>query len=144
MTNQFVVAYDGSPASKRALEFAVDEASHLNASIIVVHVLEWFPYSFLTVEELEERHKRRTAEMDRARKSLLDPIAASLSETGIKIEFEVRYGQVTETLMDLIKQKKATQLFLGRTGQSDFSRLMFGSVVSSMAQIATVPCTIVP
>ena len=144
MTDKFVVAYDGGPASGRALEFAVDEARHLDASVIVVHVLEWLPYSFLTVEEIEERHKRRTAEMDRARKSLLEPVEASLAESGIKFEIEVRYGQVTESLVELIKQKKATQLFLGRTGQSDFSKLVFGSVVSNMAQVAPVPCTIVP
>ncbi len=144
MTDKFVVAYDGSPSSERALKFAVSEASHLDASIVIVHVLEWLPYSFLSVEELEERHKRRTAEMDRARESLLEPVAASLADTGIKIEIEVRYGQVTESLVDLIKQKKATQVFLGRKGKSDFSSLMFGSVVSNMAQVATVPCTIVP
>ena len=144
MTDKFVVAYDGSPSSERALKFAVDEASHLGASIIIAHVLEWLPYSFLSLEELEERHKRRSAEMDRARKSLLEPVAAALADSGIEIEIEVRYGQVTESLVDLIKQKKATQLFLGRKGKSDFSGLMFGSVVSNMAQVAPVPCTIVP
>ena len=139
-----MVAFDGSPASECALKFAADEARHLDASIIVVHALEWFPYSFLTVEELEERHKRRTAEMDRARKSLIEPVVASLADSGVEIEIEMRYGQVTESLVELIKQKKAKQLFLGRTGQSDFSRLMFGFVASNMAQVATVPCTIVP
>ena len=144
MTEKFVVAYDGSPASERALKFAVDEARHLEASVIVVHVLEWLPYSFLTVEENEQRQKRRTAEMDLARKSLLEPVATSLADSGVNIEIAVRDGQVTESLVDLIKQKKATQLFLGRTGQSGLSRLVFGSVVSNMAQVAPVPCTIVP
>ncbi len=144
MTDKFVVAYDGSPASKRAVEYAVDEAKHLDASVIVVHVIEWLPYSFLTVEENEQRHKRRTEEMDLARKSLLEPVAASLADSGVKIEIVIRDGQVTESLVDLIKQKEATQLFLGRTGQNGLSRLVFGSVVSNMAQVAPVPCTIVP
>ena len=144
MTDKFVVAYDSSPASERALKFAVDEAKHLDATVIVVHVIEWLPYSFLTVEENEQRHKRRTEEMDLARKSLLEPVAASLADSGVEIEIAVRDGQVTESLVELIKQKKATQLFLGRTGQSGLSRLMFGSVVSNMTQVAPVPCTIVP
>ena len=144
MADKFVVAFDGSPSSQRALQFAVDEARHLDASIILVHVLEWLPYSFLTLEELEERHKRRTDEMARARKVLLDPVVESMTESGVAIEVMVRYGQVTETLMDVIKQKKATQLFLGKTGQTHLSALVFGSVASSMAQVTTVPCTIVP
>ncbi len=144
MTDKFVVAYDGSPASERAVRFAVDEAKRLDASVIVVHVIEWLPYSFLTVEENEQRHKRRTEEMDLARKSLLEPVSASLADSGVEIEIVIRDGQVTQSLVDLIKQKKATQLFLGRTGQNGLSRLVFGSVVSNMAQVAPVPCTIVP
>ena len=144
MTDKFVVAYDGSPAAERALKFAVDEARHLGASIVLVHVLEWLPYPFLTMEELEERHKRRNSEMERARKAVLEPVVESLADSGIKIEIRVRYGRVAEEVLDVIKQMQATQLFLGRTGQSDFTRLMFGSVVSTMAQVATVPCTVVP
>ena len=144
MTDKFVVAFDGSPSSQRALEFAVNEASHLGASIILVHVLEWLPYSFLTVEELEERHKRRTEEMQRAHKGILDPVVASLKDSGVSIETVVRYGQVTATLVDIIKEKKAAQLFIGKTGQTHLSALVFGSVASSMSQVTTVPCTIVP
>ena len=144
MTAKFVVAIDGSAASQRALDFAVDEAKHLQATIILVHVLEWMAYPFLTVDELEERHKRRTSEKARARSSLLEPIAAKLADSGLEIEMEVRYGQVAPSLVEVIKEKNATQLFLGRTGQSDFKRLMFGSVVSTMSQVATVPCTVVP
>ena len=144
MADKFVVAYDGSPSSKRALQFAVDEASHLGASIVLVHVLEWLPYSFLTVEELEERHKRRTEEMDRAHNGILKPVVSSLEESGVSIEALVRYGQVSSTLVDIIKEKKAAQLFIGKTGQTHLSALVFGSVASSMAQVTTVPCTIVP
>ena len=144
MSDKFIVAFDGSEASERALDFAVSEAKHLDATIIVVHVLEWLPYSFLTVQELQERHKRREEEMKRAKTQLLEPILESLKDCGAKVEINVQYGQVAETLVDLIKQKDAKQVLLGRTGRSDMSRLVFGSVVSNMAQVSPVPCTIVP
>lgn len=144
MTDKYVVACDGSPASVRALNFAVDEAGHHDASIVVAHVLEWLPYTFLTLEEIEERQKRRTEEMARARKSVVDPIVASLEETGVKIEVEIRYGNIYESLLDIIKRKGASRLFVGRTGQSEFATRVFGSVASTMAQTAPVPCTVVP
>ena len=59
MSKKFVVACDGSPAAGRALKFAIEQAKSGGASLLLVHVLEWSPYSFLTPEELEERHKRR-------------------------------------------------------------------------------------
>ncbi len=144
MAEIFISAYDASPASQRALDFAVKEAKQLDATVLVVHILEWLPYTFLSVKELEERHKRRYSEMDRAKKELLDPLLQNLKDSGVNIELMATYGQVTETLLEVIKQKNAAQLFLGRTGQSGLTKLVFGSVVSNMAQVSPVPCTIVP
>jgi len=144
MSDIFVVAYDGSPASGRALDFAVSEAGHLGASIVVAHVLEWLPYSFLTARELEERHRRRSEELERARKDFLEPLLSHYVDSGVGIDVEVSYGNVPESLLNVIKQKKATQLFVGRRGLGEVSRIIFGSVASTMAQISPVPCTVVP
>lgn len=144
MSDVFIVACDGSPASIRALEFAIDEAGHLGATITVAHVLEWLPYSFLTPQELEERHKRREEEMTRARHQVLEPLLKTYADSGIDFKIEVMYGSVSESLLKIIKKHRGTQLFLGRKGLSDVSRLIFGSVASTMAQVSPVPCTVVP
>ena len=144
MTTKYVVACDGSAASMRALELATDEAGHHDASVVLAHILDWAPYSFLTLEEIEERHKRRAEELERARKALMKPLTETLSSKGIDFEIDVRYGHVAESLIDIVEQKKAAQLFIGRTGQSELKSLVFGSVASTMAQISPVPCTVVP
>ena len=56
MSDKFVVGYDGSVSARRALEFAVERAKVQGGTIVLAHVLEWSPYSFLTPTELEERH----------------------------------------------------------------------------------------
>jgi len=144
MTTKYVVACDGSPASERALKFAVDEASQHGAEIVLAYVLEWSPYSFLTPEEIEERHKRRAEELERAREALVKPLIDSVADAGVKIDSVIRYGHVAETLVDITEQTGARQMFIGRTGHSGLAARVFGSVASSMAQIAPVPCTIVP
>lgn len=144
MSEKYIVACDGSPASERALNFAVAHASTTGASIVVAHVLEWSPYSFLTPEELEERHKRRGEELERAHKALLDPLAKSVSDKGVKVATVIKYGHVAETLADIAEKEGATQMFIGRTGHSSIAARVFGSVAVIMAQIAPVPCTIVP
>ena len=144
MSEKYIVACDGSAASERALNFAVAHARTTGASIAVAHVLEWSPYSFLTPEEIEERHKRRSEELDRAQKALLDPLVKSVSDQGVKIDTVIKYGHVAETLADIAEQEGATQIFVGRTGNSSFAARVFGSVAVVMAQIAPVPCTIVP
>lgn len=85
MTMKFVVGYDGSPASKRAAEFAIQRAKVQNASIVIAHVLEWSPYSFLTAEELAERHKRRSEELARAEEAVVAPFVKSIENSGVEV-----------------------------------------------------------
>ncbi|TCS66239.1 universal stress protein [Primorskyibacter sedentarius] len=144
MSGKFVVAYDGSPASKRALDFAAERAVANDATLVVTHVLEWSPYSFLTPTEIEERHKRRTDELERAEKALMAPVVAELSDKGVKNETVIKYGHIADTLCKVVKDTGATQMFVGRDGQGAFSARVFGSVAGSLVQIAPVPCTIVP
>ncbi len=144
MSKRFVVGYDGSEESKRAVQFAVSQAKSADAAIVIAHVLEWSPYSFLTPEELEERHKRRKEELSRAETALMAPIKDSLSGSGVTVETEMRYGHVADTLAKIAKDVGAEQMFIGRTGESGLTARVFGSVAGSLAQVAPVPCTIVP
>jgi nucleotide-binding universal stress UspA family protein len=144
MSTKYVVACDGSSASGRAVKVAVEQAKMSGASLLLVHVLEWSPYSFLTPEELEERHQRRNEELKRAEEALIQPVIASLTSEGVEATAMIRYGHVTQTLAEIAEQEGAAQIFIGRTGQSTLSKLVFGSVAAAIAQIAPVPCTIVP
>jgi len=144
MSIKYVVACDGSASSQRALEFAIDQARGNGASVLIAHVLEWSPYSFLTPEELEERHKRRGEELARAKTALIDPLLAAVSTDGVEVDSVVKYGHVAETLTAIATEVGAAQLFIGRTGESSLAVRMFGSVAGTLAQIAPIPCTIVP
>jgi len=144
MSGKFVVGYDGSAASQRALDFAVERAAAQGGAVIIAHVLEWSPYSFLTQSEIEERHARRTEELERAQNALMDPIIAATSGKGAAVEGVIKYGKVVDVLCDIAEESGATQMFVGRDGQSSISSRVFGSVASSLAQSAQVPCTIVP
>ena len=144
MSIKYVVACDGSPASSRALEFAIAQAKNSGASILIAHVLDWSPYSFLTPQELEERHKRRNEELTRAEEAVVKPIVDSVSSQGVQAESVIRYGHVAETLAGIAESEGAAQMFIGRTGHSSLATRVFGSVAGTMAQIVSVPCTIVP
>lgn len=144
MSGKFVVGYDGSAASRRALDFAIDRAAAQGGSVVIAHVLEWSPYSFLTPTELEERHKRRGEELARAQSALMDPIIAEVSGKGADIDGTIKYGKIVDVLCDIASESGASQIFVGRDGESSLSSRVFGSVASSLAQCAPVPCTIVP
>lgn len=144
MSHKIVVGFDGSAGARSALEFATQVAKSQGGSIVVAHVLEWSPYSFLTPTEIEERHVRRTEELERAESAILAPVVAGLKDSGIEVRTVLKYGHIAETLCDIATETGADQIVIGRTGHSALSSRLFGSVAGGLAQAAPVPVTIVP
>ena len=144
MTNTIVVGYDGSESAERALEFAAARAKSQGVSITVAHVLEWSPYTFLTPEELEERHARRTEEMARAESVVVAPVLKKLADQGVEATADIKYGHIADTVCQIAKDSGASQIVIGRTGHSSLTSRLFGSVAGTLAQASPVPVTIVP
>lgn len=144
MSKKIIVGYDDSDAAQRALTFAIEQAQESDAEVIVAHVLEWSPYSFLTPEELEERHKRRGEELARAEKSINASLKDVMENSNIRINTVIKYGHVAKTLASIAKEMDATQIVIGRGGESELAARVFGSVAGSLAQASPVPCTIIP
>lgn len=144
MSRKIVVGFDGSDASLRALDFAITRAQAQGDSILIAHVLEWSPYSFLTPSEVEERHRRRNEELQRAEAAILTPIVKRVEDAGIPVSTAIRYGHIAETLCRIARDEGAAMIFIGRMGDSGFASRIFGSVAATLAQVAPVPVVIVP
>lgn len=138
----FIVAYEGEGRS--VVDFAVSRARLSGARLHLVHVLEWSPYSFLTPEELAERHARRKEELARAHAAVLDPVLADLKAAGVEATGEIRYGAVVDLIVGIAKKQQASMIFAGRTGGSSMTARFFGSVSIGLAQTSPVPIVIVP
>jgi nucleotide-binding universal stress UspA family protein len=144
MTQVLLVGTDCSECSHRAVDYAVQWAKLANLRLYVVHVIQWSPFTFSTLQENEERHMRREAELDRAHTQILDPIVADLRSKGVDAEGVVRHGHPAETLSELANELDATNIIIGRKGQSLIKTKLFGSIASTLVQISDHPVTVVP
>lgn len=144
MDQKLLVGIDCSNCGDRAVEYATAWALSAGAPVEVVHVIEWSPFSFNTPMENEARHKRREAELERAHTEIVDPVVRSLREKGIEAEGVIRHGHPAHTLNELAIETGATNIVVGRTGTSRFKSQLFGSVPSTLVQVAEVPVTVVP
>jgi len=144
MSENFIVAVDGSPGSQRALKKAIDMATNGDKTLLLVHIIEWSAFSFHTPDELAQRHKRREEELDRANKAILAPAAKAVSDAGLKCETVVRHGHAAEMLAEVAKETNSSNIFIGRKGQSKVGTLLFGSVAGSLIQISPVDVTVTP
>ncbi len=144
MTQVLLVGTDCSECSHRAVDYAVKWARLANLHLYVVHVIQWSPFTFNTPQELEERHMRREEELARAHSQIIDPIVADLRSKGVDAEGVVRHGHPAETLSALANELDATNIIIGRKGESLIKTKLFGSVASTLVQISDNPVTVVP
>ena len=144
MSNKILVALDGSDGGIRAAKLAAEHAVASSSDLILIYVIDWSPYSFNTPEENEERHMRRESEIQRAKESVLEPMASELKESGLNIETIVRHGNIAETIVRIAKKNNVSQIFLGRLGESKLRSMLFGSVTAALVQTSSVPVTVVP
>ena len=143
MKELYIVGFDDTEASKRAVDFAVGRAKAADDSILLLYVLEWSPYSFLTNEELAERHSRRKSELVRA-EAVVTPVAERVRAEGVECESLVRYGNPAELFCEEAEARGAVQILVGRTGDSPFKARLLGSMVVNLAQASPVPLIVVP
>ena len=143
MTDKYLVGVSDDGGSSSAVDFAANRAKASGASVTIVHVLDWSPFSFLTPEELNERHKRREEELGRGQTAIVDPIVAKLKADGIAVDGIVRHGRPADVIASVADEIGALQIYIGRTSASIGARV-FGSTAANLMQIAKVPVTMVP
>jgi len=144
MTQALLVGTDCSECSHRALDHAAQWAKEAGLHLFVVYVIQWSPYSFNTPQENAERHKRREEELERAHAQIIDPIVERLRSEGVDAEGIIRHGHPAETLNALAMELKASNIIIGRKGQSLIKTKLFGGVASTLVQISETPVTVVP
>ena len=144
MSSTLVVGLDGQNSGERALAFAKRMATLMgDARLLVVYVIEWSPYSFQTVEENAERHKRREEEISTAMERIITPAVESLKGSGFESQGLVRHGDVADTLNAICVEEKADQLIVSRSSEGGFTKRIFGSSTANLVMSASVPVTVV-
>jgi nucleotide-binding universal stress UspA family protein len=139
-----IVGFDGSEPSIKALDFARDQAHKFDASIMLVHVIDWSPFEFRTHQENEEQAQSRREQIKNDREQLFPPVLSELKAAGISAIAGLKYGQPAEVLAELAEECDAFSIVVGRKGTSNLKTILFGSVASHVVQQASCPVTVVP
>ncbi|MGB3243186.1 MAG: universal stress protein [Sulfitobacter sp.] len=144
MTVKIVIGLDGTETGERALAFAKDLASRIEAcELLVVYIIEWSPFTFQTAEENEKRHLRREEEIALATSRIVDPAVDSLKKAGFQASGMVRHGDVAETLNTITVDNGGSQIIVGRMSANGISKRLFGSSTQNLVMHADVPVTVV-
>jgi len=135
---KIVVGFDGSPSSKKALEYAKYLGKKLNASITVISVvrLPEFSQSMDEVEEIIDNEDKRIG-------PLHAEIRECCSKEGIEITTEIIHGHPVEKIIEYAKENKFDLIVLGTRGLGGFKKLMIGSVAQKVVSYSKIPVMVI-
>lgn len=144
MTAKIVVGLDGSGGTSPAVDQAKKLAGLIGTcELVLVYVIEWSPYTFLTPEENAERHKRREEEIETAATRILNPAVEALAAEGVAVRGVIRHGHVADLLEKIASDEGAELIVVARTSSTSLSSRIFGSSTANLVMHASVPVLVV-
>lgn len=133
-----VVGIDGSEGSRRALRWALHEASLRGATVEVVTA--WPSRDLVArMEILDPDEAQRTAKA--MQQQVIDEELAKLPHPPM-LSYELVHGDPVEVL--LLASSNAEMLVVGSHNTSSISHVMLGSVSEACARMAECPVVVLP
>ena len=140
--NKIVVGVDGSPSSRRALAWALDEAGTHGALVEVLYAYAnlqtALPY---TIEEMIDEMPAHKIE-EAGHRLIEDMLNDVRVPAGVRVEAVVVEGPPANALVQ--RSTDTDLIVVGSRGHGGFSELLMGSVSHQTALHAGCPVTIVP
>ena len=154
MLKMILLPVDGSEPSLRAVSFAAELAAELQASILLLHVLDRLPArqqlkDYLTV--LERGPAKNEAEIESVRsalsksgedqgKEILADAEQLLREKGVKdVSTAIHDGDPATEPLRLAETGKYDMIIMGRRGLGRLKGLFMGSVSHKISNLADCP-----
>ena len=134
--SNILVPFDSSKNSIRALDYALKWAEVIDAKITIVHVISYHkalakivgPYKGSLINHV---------------KDFMNKAELRASKLDVKVEKKILYGNVSEELFKLLKQKKYELIVVGRRGTSKLTGPTLGSVSNALVQGSKLPVMVI-
>lgn len=144
---KILVPYDGSPPSRRAVEYALRIATAVGKATVVVHLLnvqEADPsvIDYFTRDAADVAARLVTARRDAGAK-LLEIPARTVEDADVRIERMVLLGDPAAIIGSYADDQHCDMIVMGTRGLGPVGGLFLGSVTTKVINLVGVPVTLV-
>jgi nucleotide-binding universal stress UspA family protein len=144
MYTRILVPVDGSTASARGLDEAIELARHLKAQMRLVHVVE--PWVMVSPETTAETLHQVAEHVRSVGASLLEQCESKVAKAGIKVDaelIETAGDSAGECIVRKAKEVDADLIVCGTHGRRGIRRLLMGSDAEYIVRRASAPVLLV-
>jgi len=146
---KILVAFDGSPHSKQALEWALELSQLAHGLIVVAHVSEPISIPLMYGAEggseigrmdiVQEMFK----EIEEKEKKILEEVKIYCENRAANVKIELLHGNIAQTLIDYAKNEQVDLIVAGTKGHGALDELLMGSVTRNLVSLAHIPVLVV-
>lgn len=137
MVKYSLVGYDGSEASRRAFQFAIDMARCGSGRVRVVTVLQ------VTEGGADSCALMMTDSGAERSRELLAELTGIVPGAGALVDVELTHGSPGDVLLSQVDQHGIDHIVIGHTERGALARWLLGSVSGNVLARAHVPVTVV-
>jgi nucleotide-binding universal stress UspA family protein len=144
MYTRILVPVDGSAASSKGLDEAIDLARHLNARMRLVHVVE--PWLMITAQTAISTIHQVAENIRSVGSALLEECEQKVTNAGVEVDAElIETAKVSagECIVKKAEEVNADLIVCGTHGRRGARRLLMGSDAEYIVRRAPVPVLLV-
>jgi nucleotide-binding universal stress UspA family protein len=135
-----LVGLDGSDASRRALQHAVQLAALTGAKVHALSVAEQIPAYAATMGEVEDEQRFAQEYFDRVQ----DDARTLADRAGVSLSVGITAGHAAQALLDEARRRSCDLIVVGRSGHSRLHHLLLGGTADRVVDRAGCAVTVVP
>lgn len=144
---KILVPYDGSPPSRRAVEYALRIATAVGKSTVVAHLLNVQEADAGIIDYFRRDAADVAARLVAARRdagaNLLAIPARTVEDAGVRVEQIVLIGDPAVIIGSYADDQHCDMIVMGTRGLGPVGGLFLGSVTSKVISLVNVPVTLV-
>ncbi len=140
MFSHFLLPTDGSEASERAIQKALELAREGNARITGLHVMQPFHVATYRIEMIEESRAAYDADALKAARRYLEPLERGAKELGVRVDTRaVTAEHPYEAIIDAAKRGGCDLIVMASHGRRGMKAMLIGSETYKVLTHSTIP-----
>jgi nucleotide-binding universal stress UspA family protein len=126
MISKILVPTDGSKAAQKAAEYAIDLAKSLNATVIVLSIVD--RRALVSIAEVAVPLVELESHLQKAAEGYVEVITKLCTEKGVRSTALTGVGYPIDEIVQEVENSKADLIIMGSHGRSALSATILGSV----------------